>query len=139
MIFFECLVFVSLDQASTTVETDTAAETNTSEEPVLTKTIDEEGLKLLRSRQQEYKIAAVAWKKAGNMKEALQCVSLAKRFDIVISAVNAGETVDLTDMPPPPSTPGLNTATPSSEASEKTENEMQTRASADTIPAGKFK
>ncbi|CAL7944646.1 unnamed protein product [Xylocopa violacea] len=114
------------------VDTTLPAENNTSEMPV-TKTIDEEALKLLKSRQQEYKVAAVAWKRAGNMKEALQCVNTAKQFDIVISAVNAGETVDLSDMPPSPNTPGSNTVT-SVEKPEKIENETQGQSSA-TTPA----
>ncbi|XP_076767231.1 lethal (2) giant discs 1 isoform X2 [Xylocopa sonorina] len=113
------------------VDTTLPAENNTSEMPDVTKTVDEEALKLLKSRQQEYKIAAVAWKRAGNMKEALQCVNTSKQFDIVISAVNAGETVDLSDMPPSPNTPGSNTVT-SVEKSEKIENETQGTSSATT-------
>ena len=116
----------------------TSTENNTAEEPAPTKNIDEEALKLLKDRQQEYKVAAIAWKRTGNMKEALQYLNIAKHFDIVIAAVNAGETVDLSDMPASPNLPGTNIATPSSEKPEKTESETQGKSSADATSAGKF-
>lgn len=107
------------------------------EEPTSTKNIDEEALKLLKDRQQEYKIAAIAWKRAGNMKEALQLLNIAKHFDIVISAVNKGETVDLSDMPLSPNIPDSTIIISSDEKSEKIENEKQEKSSIDIIP-GKF-
>nr|XP_031838756.1 coiled-coil and C2 domain-containing protein 1-like isoform X2 [Nomia melanderi] len=118
----------SQENSNTPVEVDTVSppESNISE-PVPTKSLDDETLNLLKSRQQEYKIAAVAWKKAGNLKEALQCVNVAKQFDIVIAAVNAGDSVDLSDMPPSPNTPGTNTVAPAPEF-PKTENEIQGEA-----------
>ncbi|XP_017876982.1 coiled-coil and C2 domain-containing protein 1-like isoform X2 [Ceratina calcarata] len=116
------------------VDTTSPVETNTVEEPAAPKTVDEEALQLLKQRQQEYKIAAVAWKRAGNMKEALQCVNVAKQFDMVISAVNAGDTIDLSDMPPPPNTPESNAAAPTVEKPEKTESETQGQSSENTVP-----
>ncbi|XP_043800301.1 coiled-coil and C2 domain-containing protein 1-like isoform X2 [Apis laboriosa] len=104
------------------------------EEPTSTKNIDEEALKLLKDRQQEYKIAAIAWKRAGNMKEALQLLNIAKHFDIVISAVNKGETVDLSDMPLSPNIPDSTIIISSDEKSEKIENERQEKSSIDIIP-----
>ncbi|KAK1128344.1 hypothetical protein K0M31_002808 [Melipona bicolor] len=112
-----------------------STENNTVEESAPTKSIDEEALKLLKDKQQEYKVAAIAWKKAGNMKEALQYLNIAKHFDIVIAAVNAGETVDLSDMPVSPNLPGSSTATPSSEKPEKAESETQGKSSADATSA----
>ncbi|XP_034194694.2 lethal (2) giant discs 1 isoform X1 [Osmia lignaria lignaria] len=116
-------------------------ESNTPEEPMPTKTVDEEALNLLIDRQREYKLAAVAWKRAGNMKEALQCISVVKQFDKVIAVVNAGETVDLSDMPSSPNTPGSNTTAVSPEKTERIENEMQGTSSSETAstepkPAG---
>lgn len=108
------------------------------EKPTSTKNIDEKALKLLKDRQQEYKIAAIAWKRAGNMKEALQLLNIAKHFDIVISAVNEGETVDLSDMPLSPNIPDSTTIISSNEKSEKTENERQGKSSTDITSAGKF-
>ncbi|XP_043513359.1 coiled-coil and C2 domain-containing protein 1-like isoform X5 [Frieseomelitta varia] len=124
-------------ETNNTVVTDTTTsiENNTVEEPAPTKSIDEEALKLLKDRQQEYKVAAIAWKRAGNMKEALQYLNIAKHFDIVITAVNAGETVDLSDMPASPNLPGSSTATPSSEKPEKTESETQGKSSTDSTLA----
>ncbi|XP_015438520.1 PREDICTED: coiled-coil and C2 domain-containing protein 1-like [Dufourea novaeangliae] len=111
---------------------------NSVPEYVPTKSIDEEALTLLRSRQQEYKVAAVSWKRAGNMKEALQCVNVAKQFDIVIAAVNAGDTVDLSDMPPSPSIPESNTAVVIPEP-QKIENETQGQAAPDAQPEAEAK
>lgn len=105
------------------------------EKPTSTKNIDEKALKLLKDRQQEYKIAAIAWKRAGNMKEALQLLNIAKHFDIVISAVNEGETVDLSDMPLSPNIPDSTTIISSNEKSEKTENERQGKSSTDITSA----
>lgn len=80
-------------------------------------------------------MAALAWKKAGNMKEALQCVNVAKQFDIVIAAVNAGDTVDLSDMPPSPSISTANIAAARIEP-EKAENETQKQSASETPSAG---
>ncbi|KAK9298155.1 hypothetical protein QLX08_008390 [Tetragonisca angustula] len=123
----------SKTESTVVTDTTTSIENNTVEEPASTKSIDEEALKLLKDRQQEYKVAAIAWKRAGNMKEALQYLNIAKHFDIVITAVNAGETVDLSDMPASPNLPGSSTAT--SEKPEKTESETQGKSSADATLA----
>ncbi|XP_054004051.1 coiled-coil and C2 domain-containing protein 1-like isoform X2 [Hylaeus anthracinus] len=124
-----------MEHASPPVEVDTtpSAEDNTPSELVPTKTIDEAALNLLKSRQQEYKVAAVAWKRSDNMKEALQCVKIAKQFDIVIAAVNAGEEVDLSDMPPSPNT--LSSDTVPTMEPKKEENEVQGQSSTETPPA----
>ncbi|XP_068987998.1 coiled-coil and C2 domain-containing protein 1-like isoform X3 [Bombus flavifrons] len=127
------------EETTTAAEANTyPAENNTVEESAPIKSIDEEALKLLKDRQQQYKMAAIAWKRASNMKEALQCLNIAKHFDIVIAAVNAGETVDLSDMPASPNLPGLDTTTVSTEKSEKTESETQGKSSED-IPSTEVK
>lgn len=96
--------------------------------------VDQEALALLNKRQQEYKNAALAWKKAGNMQEAMQHVKVAKQFDIVIAAINAGEAIDLSDMPPTPTGPSVSASvSPASPSSvEKEEVEVQRRAEPDT-------
>lgn len=96
-------------------------------ELVATVTVDQEALDKLKNQQQKYKTAAVAWKKAGNKEQALEYVKTVKQFDIVITAVAAGEKLDLSDMPPTPILPSpTSTATPV----VKEESEVQHQASA---------
>lgn len=99
-------------------------------EPMADVTVDQEALNKLKAQQQKYKIAAVAWKKAGNKEQALEYVKTVKQFDIVIAAVAAGEKLDLSDMPPTPTLPSSANIVPS--AQEKEENEIQQQASTDT-------
>lgn len=108
---------VAEDVAAPTAESENASESG--------KVIDQEALELLKNRQQEYKAAAVAWKRAGNMKEALHHVNVAKQFDIVIAALNAGEAIDLSDMPPQPTTPGSVATSAMPQSPEKEESETQ--------------
>ncbi|KAL2713493.1 coiled-coil and C2 domain-containing protein 1-like isoform X3 [Vespula squamosa] len=101
--------------------------------------VDQEALDLLNKRQQEYKIAALAWKKAGNMQEAMQYVKVAKQFDIVIAAINAGEAIDLSDMPPTPTGPSISTSVPPASPSiEKEDVEVQQHAEPDTPAQNKM-
>lgn len=96
--------------------------------------MDQEALALLSKRQQEYKNAALAWKKAGNMEEAMRHVKVAKQFDIVIAAINAGEAIDLSDMPPTPTGPSVSASVSPASPScvEREEVEVQRRAEPDT-------
>lgn len=103
--------------------------------PIAEVTVDEEALDKLKKQQQKYKIAAVAWKKAGNKEQALEYVKTVKQFDIVIAAVAAGEKLDLSDMPPAPTLPSAEspgTAVPTA----KEESEVQQQTSADATPGG---
>lgn len=96
-------------------------------EPIPQKVpVDNEKLEQLKKRQQEYKVAALKWKKAGNIEEALKCIKTSKQFDTVINALLSGEPIDLSDMPPSPSLP-MSTAEPpvNTEVPEKQENETQ--------------
>lgn len=102
---------------------------NKSSEPAENITIDQEALDKLKAQQQKYKSAAIAWKRAGNKEQALQYVKTVKQFDIVITAVAAGEKLDLSDMPPTPTLPSPN----STATSAKEEGEIQQQA-----PAGKM-
>ncbi|XP_044001069.1 coiled-coil and C2 domain-containing protein 1-like isoform X2 [Aphidius gifuensis] len=97
------------------------------EEPTPQKVpVDEEKLELLKKRQREYKIAALKWKKAENVEEALKYIKISKQFDTVINALLSGEPIDLSDMPPPPSLPMSTAENPiNTEAQEKQENETQ--------------
>ncbi|XP_050309160.1 coiled-coil and C2 domain-containing protein 1-like isoform X2 [Anthonomus grandis grandis] len=70
------------------------------------KQVDEELLGVLLGRQKEYKMAALQSKKAGDNETALGYLKIAKVFDQVIEAVKSGQSVDLSDMPGPPSEAG---------------------------------
>lgn len=89
--------------------------------------IDQSTLNLLQTRQKEYRVAAVAWKKIGETEKALQHVKMAKQFDLVIKAFTEGGAIDLSDMPPAPELPTTSSAATegSSAPPERVENEMQ--------------
>lgn len=78
--------------------------------PVETKTmtpaapanVDEQTINALLNRQREYKVAALTAKKSGDTATALQYVKIIKIFDTVLASARNGDTVDLSDMPPPP-------------------------------------
>nr|XP_022918739.1 coiled-coil and C2 domain-containing protein 1-like isoform X1 [Onthophagus taurus] len=59
-------------------------------------------LELCNQRRNEYKMAAVIAKKAGDLEAALTYVKVVKAFEQVIKAVENGQTVDVSDMPGPP-------------------------------------
>ncbi|XP_052900032.1 coiled-coil and C2 domain-containing protein 1-like isoform X1 [Anopheles moucheti] len=88
-------------------------------------------LTLLNERKQLYKQAALNAKKAGNNEQAMAYVKVLKQFDVVIRAVENGEEVDLSRMPPPPSE--FNTAQTSqpavpSDSKAKQDEKMQKEA-----------
>ncbi|XP_064548608.1 coiled-coil and C2 domain-containing protein 1-like isoform X1 [Drosophila montana] len=56
----------------------------------------------MRSRQNEYKAAAVQAKRSGDTAAALQFLRVVKQFDVVVKMCEDGQEVDLSDMPPPP-------------------------------------
>uniref|UniRef100_A0A182P851 Coiled-coil and C2 domain-containing protein 1-like n=1 Tax=Anopheles epiroticus TaxID=199890 RepID=A0A182P851_9DIPT len=59
-------------------------------------------LSILNERKLLYKQAALNAKKAGNTEQAMAYVKVLKQFDVVIRAMENGEEVDLSRMPPPP-------------------------------------
>ncbi|KAH8259114.1 hypothetical protein KR038_008582 [Drosophila bunnanda] len=56
----------------------------------------------MRSRQTEYKAAALQSKRSGDTATALQFLKVVKQFDVVVKMCEDGQEVDLSDMPPPP-------------------------------------
>lgn len=96
--------------------------------------VDQEALDKLKTQQQKYKTAAVAWKRVGNKEQALEYVKTVKQFDIVIAAIAAGEKLDLSDMPPTPTLPSPVDATV---LAAKEESEVQQQASTDA-PSGEI-
>ncbi|XP_030061326.1 coiled-coil and C2 domain-containing protein 1B [Microcaecilia unicolor] len=57
---------------------------------------------LLVARQKEYKLAALKAKQEGNIEKAKEYMKIGKKFSTVIEALDSGQPVDLSNMPPPP-------------------------------------
>uniref|UniRef100_A0A1A7WHU5 Coiled-coil and C2 domain-containing protein 1B n=1 Tax=Iconisemion striatum TaxID=60296 RepID=A0A1A7WHU5_9TELE len=67
------------------------------------KTSDEEATRtLLLERQKDYKLAALKAKKQGEVEQAKHYFLTSKKFDAVIEALDKGQAVDLSELPPPP-------------------------------------
>ncbi|XP_071837592.1 coiled-coil and C2 domain-containing protein 1-like isoform X3 [Apostichopus japonicus] len=64
---------------------------------------DENTYKMLCQRRDLYKMAALKSKREGDPAMAMEYLKVSKQFDHVIGAVQAGQQVDLSNMPPPPS------------------------------------
>lgn len=54
--------------------------------------------------QSEYRAAALHHKQAGRAAEAVDCLRVMKQLQTVLQAAASGQEVDLTSLPPPPST-----------------------------------
>ncbi|KAL2086157.1 hypothetical protein ACEWY4_017216 [Coilia grayii] len=63
-------------------------------------------------RQREHKLAAIHAKQSGNTELAKHHYHIAKRLDAVVEAVDRGEPVDLSSLPPPPDAAQVNRPTP---------------------------
>ncbi|KAM4872132.1 coiled-coil and C2 domain-containing protein 1B [Thomomys bottae] len=57
---------------------------------------------LLLARQREYKVAALSAKRAGDLDRARELMKIGKRFGAVLEALEKGQPVDLSAMPPAP-------------------------------------
>ncbi|XP_006087386.1 coiled-coil and C2 domain-containing protein 1B [Myotis lucifugus] len=57
---------------------------------------------LLLARQREYKVAALSAKRAGDLDRAREFMWIGKRFGAVLEALEKGQPVDLSAMPPAP-------------------------------------
>ncbi|XP_008575845.1 PREDICTED: coiled-coil and C2 domain-containing protein 1B isoform X2 [Galeopterus variegatus] len=57
---------------------------------------------LLLVRQREYKVAALSAKRAGDLDRAQELMRIGKRFGAVLEALQKGQPVDLSAMPPAP-------------------------------------
>uniref|UniRef100_A0A3B4Z2T5 Coiled-coil and C2 domain-containing protein 1B n=1 Tax=Seriola lalandi dorsalis TaxID=1841481 RepID=A0A3B4Z2T5_SERLL len=71
---------------------------------------------MLLERQKEYKMAALRAKKQGDVEQAKLYFKTSKRFDAVIEALEKGQAVDLSGLPP---SPGQAPAAPSAPAAPK--------------------
>ncbi|EDW85285.2 uncharacterized protein Dwil_GK18364 [Drosophila willistoni] len=63
----------------------------------------EQQMKLLLERQKEFKVAAIAAKKAGEIDQAKEYLKIFKGFDSLLNAASSGLPVDLSTLPVPPS------------------------------------
>ncbi|CAH1253517.1 CC2D1A [Branchiostoma lanceolatum] len=73
--------------------------------PMETDLEDKKKLAFIRTRRDQYKLAAQTAKKAGDKQAMIKYFKTSKQFDAVISAIESGQPVDLANMPPaPPST-----------------------------------
>ncbi|XP_036938809.1 coiled-coil and C2 domain-containing protein 1B isoform X4 [Acanthopagrus latus] len=63
---------------------------------------NEESKAMLIERQKEYKMAALRAKKEGDLEQARLHFRTSKRFDAVIEALEKGQAVDLSGLPPSP-------------------------------------
>ncbi|XP_008826656.1 coiled-coil and C2 domain-containing protein 1B [Nannospalax galili] len=57
---------------------------------------------LLLTRQREYKVAALSAKRTGDIDHARELMKIGKRFSAVLEALEKGQPVDLSAMPPAP-------------------------------------
>ncbi|KAL1776777.1 coiled-coil and C2 domain-containing protein 1B [Sigmodon hispidus] len=64
--------------------------------------IDPDPQTLLLARQREYKVAALNAKRAGDVDRARELMRIGKKFGTVLEALEKGQPVDLSGMPPPP-------------------------------------
>jgi hypothetical protein len=98
--------------------------------------VDEETLNILKTRQKEYKIAALAWKKSGNHEEALKYVKITKQFDAAITAVSQGNTIDISEIPSSPIFPSQTSVSVNLPEDNKEESSNQKAAAIQPNVAG---
>uniref|UniRef100_UPI0037E8A401 coiled-coil and C2 domain-containing protein 1B n=1 Tax=Semicossyphus pulcher TaxID=241346 RepID=UPI0037E8A401 len=78
------------------------AEEPTEEPAAQPQTENEATKRMLLERQKEYKMAALRAKKQGEVEQAKLYFKTSKRFDAVIEALEKGQAVDLSGLPPSP-------------------------------------
>ncbi|XP_034558166.1 coiled-coil and C2 domain-containing protein 1B isoform X2 [Notolabrus celidotus] len=94
---------ISLPPLSNVPSPEEAAEEQTEEAVKPLQTDANEAAKgMLLERQKEYKMAALMAKKQGDVEQAKLYFRTSKRFDAVIEALEKGQDVDLSGLPPPP-------------------------------------
>uniref|UniRef100_A0A672HMW8 DM14 domain-containing protein n=1 Tax=Salarias fasciatus TaxID=181472 RepID=A0A672HMW8_SALFA len=69
---------------------------------VVTPSANDATKTMLLERQKEYKMAALRAKKHGDVEQARVFLKTSKRFDAVVEALEQGQAVDLSGLPPPP-------------------------------------
>uniref|UniRef100_A0AAQ5YQI3 C2 domain-containing protein n=1 Tax=Amphiprion ocellaris TaxID=80972 RepID=A0AAQ5YQI3_AMPOC len=74
---------------------------------------------LLLERQKEYKMAALRAKKEGDVEQAKRHYKTSKRFDAVIEALEKGQAIDLSGLPPSPGQAAGGSSAPVNEPSSE--------------------
>ncbi|XP_028986592.1 coiled-coil and C2 domain-containing protein 1B isoform X2 [Betta splendens] len=101
---------------------------------------------MLLERQKEYRIAALRAKKQGDVEQAKGYMKTCKMFDAVIEALEKGQAVDLSGLPPSPEqggsstagsdvSPGQNTTTPQPAAASAPASQPVPAAPKDVLEA----
>lgn len=84
---------------------------------------------LLMTRHNEYKMAALRAKQRGDIEKAKEYMKICKKFSSVLEAMESGQPVDLSQMPPPPNDQEVQT----SELSTSEPQEPTTRQEAPAV------
>ncbi|XP_077371742.1 coiled-coil and C2 domain-containing protein 1B [Festucalex cinctus] len=92
----------SQEQADPSQEQADPSQEQAATSPTANTNANERVATLLLQRQREYKMAALASKKAGEAEQAMVYFRTSKKFDSVIEALKQGKAVDLSGLPPPP-------------------------------------
>lgn len=102
-----------------------------------TSSHDLETEKMLETRRDQYKTAALQAKHTGDINTAKSYVQIAKQFDNVLTALKSGQAIDLSKMPPPPPSPGSTSkAVPPVQTASRTEQSTnQGAGEEDNTPA----
>ncbi|KAM8930566.1 coiled-coil and C2 domain-containing protein 1B [Pelodytes ibericus] len=79
----------------------TAGEGVSNDGPVIPQT-DTDSRTLLLTRQRDYKLAALRAKQRGDVEKAKEYMKISKKFSAVMDALESGQPVDLSNMPPAP-------------------------------------
>ncbi|CAN9502990.1 unnamed protein product [Ophioblennius macclurei] len=87
---------------------------------------------MLLERQKEYRMAALRAKKQGDVEQARTFFKTSKTFDVVIEALEKGQTVDLSGLPPPPDQGGSSASVSESASGQ---NAPATKPAAAAAPA----
>lgn len=91
---------------------------------------------LLVARQKEYKMAALKAKQQGNIEKAKEYMKTGKKFDVIIEALDNGQPVDLSNMPPSPEEPESVDKAQSSSAKTEVPSEEPAQPSVTTTSSG---
>ncbi|XP_067331717.1 coiled-coil and C2 domain-containing protein 1B isoform X3 [Channa argus] len=105
------------------------------DQPYSNQTHESEATKtMLLERQKEYRMAALRAKKQGDVEQAKLYIKTSRTFDAVIEALEKGQAVDLSGLPP---SPGQGSAGPSAPVKEISsgQNSQVTQPAAAAAPA----
>lgn len=89
---------------------------------------------LLLERQKEYKMAALRAKKQGDLEQARLHFKTSKSFDAVIEALEKGQAIDLSGLPPSPEQGGSSAAVKESSSGQNTQVALPVTAAPAAAP-----